>query len=176
MLHHRQGDLLGLPLLKQVFATHESLKLRELTDHLTHEIVLAEMGSSDGRLPLMRIQVELVHQLTGSALDPLAAIQQAAQPLGEGDPIQSLSTHTAGLTSVHREEELRILQPSSKNPFIASGDQCIRGLKTIAHKQKVPLENPRGLQLQRIRCDLGNLQRHIALMGLHHGDDHFRWQ
>ena len=176
VLHHRQGDLPCFPLFKQVFAAHESLKLRKLTDHLTHEIVLAEVGSSDGGITIGRLQAQLVHQLTGDALDPAAAIQQAAESLSEGDPVESVSTAAAGLTTVHGQEELRIRQASSKNPLIAAGDQGIRLLKAIAHEQEVPSQDPRRDKLQRIRGDVGNLQRHIALVGLHHGDDHLRRQ
>ena len=46
MLHHRKSHLPRFPLLEQIFAAHEPLKLRELPHHLTDEIVLAEVGGA----------------------------------------------------------------------------------------------------------------------------------
>ena len=95
MLHDSHGDSLGFPFLEKIFPAHESLQLRELANHLTHQIVLAEMCGPEGGFGDRIRKLKRMDQLPGDAFDPVAAITEAAETDGVGDAVESVPTAAA---------------------------------------------------------------------------------
>ena len=86
VLEHGQGHGPGFALRQQVFAAHHPLELGEFAHHLADQVVLAKVGGAAGVGGVLRAQAQLLNQSIGAPLEPLDPVEQAAEPLGEGDP------------------------------------------------------------------------------------------
>ena len=123
MLHNSHGDSLGFSFLEKIFPAHESLQLRELAHHLTHQIVLAEMCGPEGVCGDWIWKSKGIDQISGDAFDPVATITEAAEADGVGDAVKFVPTGAARLTPIHLEKEFRIRQPCAQHTFVAADDQ-----------------------------------------------------
>ena len=173
VLLHRQGHGPGFPFSQQVFAPHHTLQLRKLRHHLADQVVFAEMGGAAGCRRRRHRQGQGLEQGVREPFEALGSIQQAAQSLGEGDPIELIAAIDAGNGPIGPHKKGSVVQTGSQYPLVAPSHRIGSGrIATIGHKQEAGKEQVPRLQGERIGQGTGTSQGHIALMGSHHGAKH----
>src|SRR3989475_2807971 len=105
MLRDRVGYRLGLAVMQRVLPSHDALQRRELPDHASHEIGLAELGS----LPALLDRVEVpegVGQLCGQGRDAPHFLIEGPELLVEGYPFEFLQPALQPRLAILVEEKL----------------------------------------------------------------------
>ena len=173
MLLHCQGNGAGFALGQQVLTADQPLQFGELTHHLAHQIVLAEVGGPAGVVAGGCIQVEGFEQDIGEPLQALHPIQQAAQTLSKGDALQLGPPIDARHGPVGSHEEFGVGKARLEDPFIAPSNQGIGRRKAVADTKKAGQQAGLGIEGKGVHAGTDPIQGDVALVGAHHGAEHF---
>ena len=176
VLENSQGHFPGLPFGEQVLAAHHPLKLRELTNHLTDQIVLTEMGRTTGMGDGVLRQLKLLGENVGEPLQAFHPIEKGAQPFGEGHPLELIAAVDAGDRPVGLDKELGIGQSCLQDAFIPASNGVGGVRQAVADAEETRQQALPRVQGQGIGIRVLAVERHVALMGTHDGAQHFRGQ
>ena len=150
MLQHRQGHGAGFPLRQQVLGPHHPLQLREFPHHLADQVVLAERGGPAGGAGGLIADLQAAAEQLRQPGQAPAAIGQAAQPFGKGDPVEGLHPLGAALAAIRRQEKGGVRQPCPQHPLVTTLNRGGGGLQAIGDAQEARQQHPFGDQGQGI--------------------------
>ena len=158
LLFDRQGDI-GIFVLGQgVVVPHDPLEFRKLVDHFGEQVVFGELyGVVDLAVDFV-VQLQVALEFGGDGVFAVGLVMQAAQSLGEHDVGETFGCEAS--FQVVFVEEKAVFESGSEDLFVPADDQlAVIGQGVGDHDECVG-------QFAVF------VDREVALVGLHGGDDH----